>query len=1111
MALKENTLSSVVEISRQFLRSIQIDDDFGREDALSGYVCQGTAQSLLESMAQQLLETKQRAFTWTGPYGGGKSSLALMLCSLVGPNQKLRDRAKKILALPSDSKIYKAFDAKGTGWTVLPVVGKRVSVRDQLIATIEKRTGTVLSKKKNADVIAELVALAESNKQGLLLIIDELGKFLENAAIDSTEDIYFFQQLAEAASRTNGNFVVVGILHQPFEAYASALGRQTRDDWAKIQGRYIDIPLVAATDEVIELIGQSITRAENIDVSDARQACAVIANNIKTRRPAAPKNLAESLLACWPLHPAITSLLGPISRRKFGQNERSIFGFLASREPLGFVEFLQTHQVSGDSMYRPSNYWDYLRANSEPAILASPDGHRWAQAVDSVERAEAKGQAIHSDVAKTVALIEMFRSGAALAADEETIISCVNSSDKSAVKRALVELVDWKILIERKHLNAYGVFAGSDFDIEGAISSTRNEISAFNGKLISELTDLNPVIAKRLYHETGTMRWFSKTIVPFCELPTFISDYKAAPGSVGTFVLCVPDTPVTDKQFLTSIQEISLENSESPIIFGVSKNGKRVTELSHELAAAERVFTTRTELEGDSVARRELTSRISSLRNALQDELTDAFRSATWLRQGQKLNDEKNLTVSGIASTVAEKIYHSTPIINSELINRDELSSNIVKARRELMYRMLKDGGISKLGYEGYPADAGLYYTVLNTPGLHMNRGRLGWGFGKPKDDGETGSTYLELWYHTEEIFKNAEDKLGLDQVYALWLSAPYGLKKGVMPIIALAFFLANKAHIAIYFDNVFTPNINEVIIDELLNDPKLIKFKYVSAGENKSSLAKAIAEKVLAPHLPNAEVSSISPLDTARGLVSIVVNLPNWTKRTNSVSNPAQEVRGMLLKASDPNKVLFADLPTILGSDSEGDLVEKLSSVISELQSAYPVKLREIQKIVLDSLQHGNGSIEDLRNRAKSVKGITGNFQLESFATRLEEFEDSDAAVESLISNAINKPSHSWVDRDLDAAIIQLGSLAMDFRKAEALAGLRGRNSARKVFNLVLSAGQGNDLSRTVEVSKTDQSKIDAAVAQILPILEKVDPRLIFATLADIGIKVAEKDEVKT
>jgi hypothetical protein len=1110
MSTLEKSLSSIVEISRKFLRSIQIDDDFGREDALSGYVCQGTAQSLLENMAQQVLETKQRAFTWTGPYGGGKSSLALMLCSLVGPNQKLREQAKKILALPSNSTIYQAFDSRGSGWTVLPIVGKRSGVRDQLITSLDKRTGTTLSKKKNVDVIAELVAISESNKQGLLVIIDELGKFLENAALDSTEDIYFFQQLAEAASRANGNLVVVGILHQPFEAYASSLGRQTQDDWAKIQGRYVDIPLVAATDEVIELIGQSINRTTELDLSQVESACSVIAENIKKRRPAAPKNLAQSLRECWPLHPAITALLGPISRRKFGQNERSIFGFLASREPLGFSEFLQTTSVSSDTLYRPANYWDYLRANSEPAILASPDGHRWAQSVDSVERAEAKGSALHVAIAKTVALIEMFRSGAALAADLETIVCCVKA-DKNAVKQALDELISWKILIERKHLDAYGVFAGSDFDIEGAISKTRNEISAFNGKLITELTDLNPVIAKRLYHKTGTMRWFSKTILPTGALTAFLSNYKPAVGSVGTFVMCVPDAQMSEKHFLATIQELSISNGDLPVILGASENGKRVTDLSHDLAATERVFTTKTELEGDSVARRELASRISSLRGALQEELADAFRSATWFQHGRKLNDEQNVTISAIASSIAENIFHQTPLINSELINRDDLSSNIVKARRELMYRMLSESSVSKLGYEAYPADAGLYYTVLNKPGLHMNRRRLGWGFGKPNDDGAVGSTYVELWNHTEKVFKNADDKLGLDEVYALWESAPYGLKKGVMPILALAFFLANKAHIAIYFDNVFTPDINAVIIDELLNDPKLIKFKYVSAGGNKSSLAKEIAEKVLTLHLPSVDTRAISPLDTARGLVSIVVSLPNWTKRTNNVSESAQEVRAMLLKASDPNKVLFADLPTILGSESETDLVKKLSSVIDELQSAYPAKLSEIRKIVLDSLQHGAGSVEDLRDRARSVKGITGNFQVESFATRLEEFDDSDNAVESLISNAINKPSHSWVDRDLDAAIIQLGSLSMDFRKAEALAGLRGRDSARKVFNLVLSAGQGNDLSRTVEVSKIDQSKIDATVMQILPILEKIDHRLIYATLADIGLKISLKDEVKS
>jgi len=1108
MAIQEKNLSSIIEISRQFLRSIQIDDDFGREDALSGYVCQGTARSLLESMSEQILETKQRAFTWTGPYGGGKSSLALMLCSLVGPNQSLREKAKEILSLPNDSKIYKAFQAKGNGWTVLPVVGKRISIREQLIATIEKRTGLSLSKKKSTDLIAELVALAEINKQGLLLIIDELGKFLENSALEGGEDIYFFQQLAEAASRSKGNFVVVGVLHQPFEAYASSLGRQTRDDWAKIQGRYIDIPLVAATDEVIELIGRSIAKTGSVSLAPVKDICSVIADNIKKRRPASPKNLDKSLFACWPLHPAITALLGPISRRKFGQNERSIFGFLTSREPLGFSEHLQTHKVSWDAMYRPSNYWDYLRANSEPAILASPDGHRWAQAVDSVERAESKGSPLHVEITKTVALIEMFRTGAALAADESTIRSCLSKDKAVLVQQVLSELVDWKILINRKHLNAYGVFAGSDFDIESAISITRNELTTFNVKGLTELSDLNPVIAKRLYHEKGTMRWFGKSIVPLSELPTLLENYKPSTGSVGTFILCVPDTQISDKHFQTSVQLLSEKFEDLPVVLGASRNALKITDLSQELAAADKVFSTRTELEGDSVARRELASRLSSLKANLQEELSDAFRSASWFSSGEKINKEKKLTVSGIASELAESIFNLTPVINSELINRDELSTNIVKARRQLMYKMLQDGALSKLGYEGYPADAGLYYTVLNKPGLHKNRGPNGWGFGKPTTDKLPGSTFIDLWEKTEEIFKAATDKVGLDEIYSVWQSTPFGLKKGVMPILALAFFLANKSHIAIYFDNVFTPNISEVIIDELLNDPRLIKFKYVSAGENKNSLARAIAEKILSTSDEKSDFSNYAPLDTARGLVSIAFALPNWSKRTHSVSQSAQDVRGMLLKASDPNKVLFADLPTILETKSEVELVLNLQKIIFELQSAYPRKLQEIKEIVFKSLQHESDNYNDLKLRAQSVKGITGNFQLESFATRLEEFDGSTEKIESLISNAINKPSQGWVDRDLDAAIIQLGTLSMEFRKAEAIAGLRGRDTSRKVFNLVLSAGLGNDLTKTVEVSTTDQQKIDQTISQIMPILKNIDPRLVFATLADIGIKVSQENK---
>ena len=113
-----------------------------------------------------------------------------------------------------------------------------------------------------------------------------------------------------------------------------------------------------------------------------------------------------------------------------------------------------------------------------------------------------------------------------------------------------------------------------------------------------------------------------------------------------------------------------------------------------------------------------------------------------------------------------------------------------------------------------------------------------------------------------------------------------------------------------------------------------------------------------------------------------------------------------MLLKANDPNKVLFADLPTILESSTEEDLVVRLHSVITELRMAYPNKLDEIKEILLISLQHEDSDYTILQQRARSIKGITGNFQLESFTTRLEEFDGSVESIESLISNAINKPS---------------------------------------------------------------------------------------------------------
>ena len=131
-----------------------------------------------------------------------------------------------------------------------------------------------------------------------MVFIDEMGKFLEAAAHDGT-DIYFFQQLAELASRSNKRLIVVGILHQAFEEYAHRLAREMRDEWAKIQGRFVDLAVNIGGDEQIDLLGRAIESDRGTEKPSA------LAEGVAALRRQTSPHLARMLEDCWPLHPIV--------------------------------------------------------------------------------------------------------------------------------------------------------------------------------------------------------------------------------------------------------------------------------------------------------------------------------------------------------------------------------------------------------------------------------------------------------------------------------------------------------------------------------------------------------------------------------------------------------------------------------------------------------------------------------------------------------------------------------------------------------------------------------------------------------------------------------------
>ena len=401
-------ISEFTIIDQRFQRSKRLDQDYGygNATAIDSYVPQRSAMNILEMMAKNVLLSNQRAFTWTGPYGSGKSSLALLLCSLVGGGVA-RKTAVKRLQLKADDPIAQAF-CTNTAWKVFTLTGRQSRMMDDVASLFHANEST------SPAVLAALKKIARRTPAdgGVLLIIDELGKYLE--ADCASENAYLLQELAEIANRSETRVLVVGILHQAVDVYASRMPHGIREEWEKVKGRFVDMPLLGSSDEVVELLGRALQTKNRPQNPAFDRAVKVVAGEYSSNKVDRTGRMHQLLQACWPLNPVTALLLGPIARRKFSQNERSVYSFLSSREPFGFSEFALSHDVS--SLYSPSDYWDYLYANFETSILTTADGHRWMTALDAIERAERKGSTQHVQLAKSLALIDLFRAGSGIEA-----------------------------------------------------------------------------------------------------------------------------------------------------------------------------------------------------------------------------------------------------------------------------------------------------------------------------------------------------------------------------------------------------------------------------------------------------------------------------------------------------------------------------------------------------------------------------------------------------------------------------------------------------------------------------------------------------------------------
>ncbi|HEU5087785.1 MAG TPA: hypothetical protein VFT99_10075, partial [Roseiflexaceae bacterium] len=497
-------------VAPRFTRAIHLQRDFrDLRHRLDGYqvspLVQQTAGRIVAGLAAGSTE---RAFSVIGPFGSGKSAFGVFLAHFLQRDPAARERlldtlhaAGSAAMLPLDAPRLLAVLVPGNNGSLRQAVlaGLEDALRRQRLRAPEFDLlfGRIEAARHTPSVepalVAELVGEAAHALKlhdlfgGLLLVVDELGQFLDYAAHhDQERDLFVLQNLAEMASRSGDAPVLfVTILHQAFERYSAHAGAARRIEWAKVQGRFADVTFQEPISQMIRMVALALRPSgpASKDTYAAARAewaerLAPAADRLGLRPPDIGQAEWQRVVAdSYPIHPTVLVAL-PWLFRQLAQNERSLFAFLHSDEPWGLRDVVREQPSAGElPIYRLTHLFAYVEATMGASLFGRARGQRWAELAEA-RASLAAAEPMHLDALTVVGTIgALERSSGLRASQAQVAFALCDRADDQALAEVLRILQSRRAMTYRRHRDSYIVWEGSDVDIDLLVHEARRELS----------------------------------------------------------------------------------------------------------------------------------------------------------------------------------------------------------------------------------------------------------------------------------------------------------------------------------------------------------------------------------------------------------------------------------------------------------------------------------------------------------------------------------------------------------------------------------------------------------------------------------------------------------
>ena len=676
------------------------------------------------------------------------------------------------------------------------------------------------------------IAVKAKGYDGLYIVYDEFGKYLETSISSATEsDTKLLQDLAEKCNRSGKNQMhLMLICHKDISNYIDInLPQDKVDGWRGISGRFEHINLHNNYSQMYEIIGTVIGKNSNLwedfcqkhsivfdDLAKRYSDNALIGTNIDTVR--------DTILSCYPLHPSTMYILPRLSE-KVAQNERTLFTFLSANQKNTLSEFVEKN-TEEFPFVTPDYLYDYFEPQFKKELNSS-EIYKTYNLASHILRRVKKGS-LQSKIVKTIALIYIIEQFEKFppTVDNITDVFIDTVSDPKEISEALNDLVNNACIVYLKRCNGYLKLKDtSGIDIKGQIKDRieKLKLTSNTKTLLNELVYDNYLYPVRYNDEHCITRYFEFKFIGHSELRNALKmNDSDANGSVcalffetaDEFEKFKPnDAFVDNKQIVTIIPRAFTDISSCVFEYKAIQELKRENADDDILIDEYDVF-----LEDIDVI----------INNFVSGFTRPEMQKVDYYYLGKKIKLYRKAQLSALLSDICEQVYLYTPIINNEVINNNVITTVAVNSRTKLTTAILESEIISEnLGLSGTGQDVSfMRSTLIQTGILKCDDGVYKFDL-SPEDDNMRNVLNV-----ISEFFRNTaiNGETSFSVLYDKLTSARYGigLKRGIIPIYIAVVLNSVKKDVVIRYKK------EEVkISSDLLNSINEIPADYSVVMEN--------------------------------------------------------------------------------------------------------------------------------------------------------------------------------------------------------------------------------------------------------------------------------------